>query len=75
MNCFVQPIWTNNGMDIVFDSKNKPTKEFLIFLKIQDGGLRSKVQNRSNLTPQITQEIDRVMRIYYSKIITMFLHD
>ena len=47
-------IWTKIGMDMVFDPKNKPTEEFFIFLKIQDGGLRSKVQNRPNLTPQIT---------------------
>ena len=45
---------TKIGMDMVFDPKNKPTEEFFIFLKIQDGGLRPKVQNRSNLTLQIT---------------------
>ena len=41
-------------MDMVFDPKNKPTEEFLIILKIQDGGLRSKVRNQPNLTPEIT---------------------
>ena len=41
-------------MDLVFDPKNKATDELLIFLKIQDCGLRSKVQNRLDLTPQIT---------------------
>ena len=49
----VHPIWTKIGMDMVFDPKNKPTEEFLIFLKIQDGGLRSKVRNQPNLTPEI----------------------
>ena len=37
-------IQTKFGMDMVFDSKNKPTEEFLIFLKIQDGGFWSNVQ-------------------------------
>ena len=50
----VHSIWTKDGKDMVFDLQNKPTEYFLIFLKIQDGGLRSKVQNRPNLTPQIT---------------------
>ena len=36
----VRPIWTKISTDMVFDPKNKPTDEFLIFLKIQDGGLR-----------------------------------
>ena len=48
----VHLIWTTIGMDMVFDPKNKPT-DFFIFLKIQDGGLRSKEQNRPNFTPQI----------------------
>ena len=47
-------IWTKFGMDIQLDPRNKPAEEFFIFLKIQDGLRRSKVQNRSNLTPQIT---------------------
>ena len=40
----VHLIWTKFGMDILIDPRNKPTEEFLIFLKIQDDGLRSKVQ-------------------------------
>ena len=39
---------------MVFDPKNKHTEELFIFLKIQDGRLWSKVQNRPTLTPQIT---------------------
>ena len=50
----VQLIWTKFGMDIQLDPRNKPAEEFFIFLKIQDGRRRSKVQKRSNLTPQIT---------------------
>ena len=45
----VHLIWTKFGMDMQFDLRNKPTEEFSIFLKIQDGRRRSKVQNRSNL--------------------------
>ena len=41
-------------MDILIDSSNKPAQEFLIYRKIQDGRQGSKVQNRPNLTPQIT---------------------
>jgi hypothetical protein len=47
-------IWIKFGMDILVDPRNKPMEEFFIFLKIQDGRLRSKVQNRPNLTLQIT---------------------
>ena len=36
------------GMDILL------AQEFLIYRKIQDGRRGSKVQNRQNLTPQIT---------------------
>ena len=50
----VHPIWTKLGMDILLDIRNKPVGEFLIFLNIQDCRLRSKVQNRPNLTLQIT---------------------
>ena len=73
MNCFVTegggggkitfrlgnwiPILTKIGMEMVFDLKNKPTEEFLVFLKIQDGGLWSKVQNMPNLTQQITNRL------------------
>ena len=41
-------------MDILLDHRNKPAEEFFIFLKIQDGRRRPKVQNRPNFTPQIT---------------------
>jgi len=47
-------IWIKFGMDILVDPRNKPMEEFFIFLKIQDGRLRSKVQNGPNLTLQIT---------------------
>ena len=50
----VHLIWTKVGMDIQLDPRNKSVKEFFIFLKIQDGRRWSKVQNRSNLTPQFT---------------------
>ena len=50
----VHLIWTKFGMDKQVDPRNKPVGEFFIFLKIQDGRLRSKVQNRPNLTLQIT---------------------
>jgi hypothetical protein len=41
-------------MDILLDLKTKSVQEFLIYCKIQDGRQGSKVQNRPNLTPQIT---------------------
>ena len=50
----VHLIWTEFGMDILLDHRKTPAEEFLIFLKIQEGHRRSKVQNRPNLTPQIT---------------------
>jgi len=50
----VHRIQTKFGMDILLDPRNKPAEEFFIFLKIQDGRRRSKVQNRPNFTPQIT---------------------
>ena len=53
----VHLICTKIAMDMVFDSKNKLTDEFIIFLEIQDGGLRSKVQNGPNLNPQITHQL------------------
>ncbi len=49
----VHLIWTKFGMDILVDPRNKSVEEFFIFLKIQDGRLRSKVQNQPNLTIQI----------------------
>ena len=33
------------GMDILLDHRNKPAKDFFIFLKIQDGRRRSKIFN------------------------------
>ena len=42
----VHRIQTKFGMDILLDPRNKPAEEFFIFLKIQDGRRRSKVQNR-----------------------------
>ena len=38
----VHRIHTKFGMDILLDPRNKPAKEFFIFLKIQDGRRRSK---------------------------------
>ena len=46
--------WTKFGMDILHNPSNKPAQEFLVYRKIQDGRQGSKVQNRPNLTPQIT---------------------
>ena len=40
----IHPIWTKIGVGMIFDHGNKPTEDFFIFLKIQDGGLRSKVK-------------------------------
>ena len=39
----VHLIWTKFGMDIQLDPRNKPSEEFFIFLKIQDGRRRSKI--------------------------------
>ena len=50
----VHPILTKIGMDMVFDPKKQAYGRILDFFKIQDGGLRSKVQHQPNLTPQIT---------------------
>ena len=36
-------IQTKFGMDILLDPRNKPAKEFFIFLKIQDGRRRSQI--------------------------------
>ena len=41
----VHRIQTKFGMDILLDPRNKPAKEFFIFLKIQDGRRRSKIFN------------------------------
>jgi hypothetical protein len=41
-------------MVILLDPKNKSAQEFFIYRKIQYGRQGSKVQNRPNLTPQIT---------------------
>jgi hypothetical protein len=46
----VHRIQTKFGMDILLDPRYKPAEEFFIFLKIQDGRLRSKVQNRPHFT-------------------------
>ena len=53
----VYQIWTKIGMSMLVTPKNEPIEELLIFLKIQDGGLWSKVQNRPNLTSQITFQL------------------
>ena len=45
-------------MDILLDHKNKSAQEFLIYRIIQDGRQGSKVQNRPDLTPQITFRLD-----------------
>ena len=45
-------------MGILLDSKNKSVQDFLIYRKIQDGRQGSKVQNRPNLSPQITFRLD-----------------
>ena len=41
-------------MNILIDTKNKYVQEFLTYRKIQDGRQGSNVQNRPNLTAQIT---------------------
>ena len=56
-------IWTKFGMDMQLDPRNKPAEEFFIFLKNQDGPRRSKVQNRSNLTPQFTSRLRISIRL------------
>ena len=43
-----------NLMNMLLEPKNKLTEQFVIFLKIQDGSLRSKLLNQPNLTQQIT---------------------
>ena len=40
----VHPIWTKFDMNIKVDPRNKAVEEFLIFLKIQDGCWRSKIE-------------------------------
>ena len=41
----VYPIWTKISMSMLVTPKNESIEELLIFLKIQDGGLWSKIQN------------------------------
>ena len=45
-------------MDLLHDPKPKSAQEFLIYRKIQDGRQGSKVQNRPNLSPQITFRLE-----------------
>ena len=45
----VHPIWTKFDMNIKVDPRNKAVEEFLIFLKIQDGRRRSKIEFWLNL--------------------------
>ena len=45
----VHPIWTKFGMNIKVDHRNKAAGEFSIFLEIQDGCRRSKIEFRQNL--------------------------
>ena len=41
----VYPIWTKISMSMLVTPKNESIEELLIILKIQDGGLWSKIQN------------------------------
>ena len=50
----VCPIWSKFGMDILLDHRNKPAEEFFIFIKIQDGCWRSKIEFRQNFSSKIT---------------------
>ena len=54
-------ILTKFGMDILIEHKNKYAQEFLIYRKIQDGHQGSKVQNRPNLSTQITFRLETWM--------------
>ena len=47
----VHLIWTQFGMDILIDPRNKPAEEFFIFLKIQDGRQRSNVKKSAKFNP------------------------
>ena len=53
----VYPIWTKISMSMLVTPKNESIEELLIFLKFQDGGLWSKIQNWPNLTSQITFQL------------------
>ena len=52
-------------MDILLDPRNKPAKEFFIFLKIQDGRRRSKIEFQQNLLKNriLAWQMDPVHRI------------
>ena len=63
----IHQIWTKFGMDIPLDPRNKPVEAFFIFLKIQDGRRRSKVQHRPNFTPQITFRLRIWIRFIWSR--------
>ena len=48
------PIWTEFGIDILHDFRNKPAVEFFIFLQIQDGRWWSKIEFQQNFGSKIT---------------------
>ena len=50
----VHRIQTKSGMDILLDPRNKLVEEFFIFLKIQDGRWRSKIEFRHNFGSKFT---------------------
>ena len=50
----LHPIWTKFGMNILIDPENNPVKEFLIFLKIQDGCHLSKIGFFQNFYSNMT---------------------
>ena len=50
----VHRIQTKFGMDILLDPRNKLVEEFFIFLKIQDGRRRSKIEFRHNFGSKFT---------------------
>ena len=50
----VHRIQTKFGMDILLDPRNKLVEEFFIFLKIQDGRRRSKIEFRHNFCSKFT---------------------
>ena len=50
----VHRIQTKFSMDILLDPRNKLVEEFFIFLKIQDGRWRSKIEFRHNFGSKFT---------------------
>ena len=74
----VHRIQTKFGMDILLDPRNKLVEEFFIFLKIQDGRRRSKIEFRHNFGSKFTfrlgkwipfiRFVQNLADIYYSTL-------